>query len=452
MNIATSEEVAIKIIRSKPQFLKQAKVEIKVLELLNKNDPLDKSFTVRMIKHFVHHKHPCIVFEMLSMSLYDMLRKTGFKGVTLELTKNFGLQILSALQFYSRPEIQIIHCDLKPENILLRNPKRSGLRVIDFGSSCNDNEKPFTYIQSRFYRSPEVILRLEYSMPIDMWSLGCILVELHTGEALFPGKSEKDQIHKIVEVLGLPPHSMLENSPKATQFFERDGDGAWGLPMSVTTVSPKSRSLEDILKRGRDSSKIKTSAEMDVSDQEYAALLDLVLHMLEYDPKRRIKPGDALRHDFFTKKFRTTSHVAGIEGNQDGTFSLLSTFPGGAGPSKPHIAHGTDKLAQAPKSTQLQDPVQLCDGDKDEMADDSASSSQVSHHMPRGVQVVDEMQGHSEESSLASGSKNLHEVDMIVQVKEGIRNGKGDDNIAGRGGLSAGGKTPHGDQHMTDTS
>lgn len=57
-----------------------------------------------------------------------------------------------------------------------------------------------TYIQSRFYRSPEVILGHAYSMAIDMWSLGCILAELFSGSPLFPGESEVEQIACMMEV------------------------------------------------------------------------------------------------------------------------------------------------------------------------------------------------------------------------------------------------------------
>jgi dual specificity tyrosine-phosphorylation-regulated kinase 2/3/4 len=81
----------------------------------------------------------------------------------------------------------VLHCDLKPENIMLRSSNRSIVKVIDFGSSCFQDEKVYTYIQSRFYRAPEVILGLPYGPPIDMWSLACILAELHTGIPLFPG-------------------------------------------------------------------------------------------------------------------------------------------------------------------------------------------------------------------------------------------------------------------------
>lgn len=58
------------------------------------------------------------------------------------------------------------------ENVLLKQRGSSSIRIIDFGSSCYVHQRVYTYIQSRFYRSPEVILGLPYGLPIDMWSLG----------------------------------------------------------------------------------------------------------------------------------------------------------------------------------------------------------------------------------------------------------------------------------------
>ena len=66
----------------------------------------------------------------------------------------------------------------------------------------------YTYIQSRFYRSPDVILGLDYTTSIDMFSLGCIMAELYTGYPLFPGESEKEQLACIMEILGLPPKNI----------------------------------------------------------------------------------------------------------------------------------------------------------------------------------------------------------------------------------------------------
>jgi dual specificity tyrosine-phosphorylation-regulated kinase 1 len=143
------------------------------------------------------------VFEMLSLNLYELLKNTQFGGVSLNLIRKFAKQVLRALSFLARKDVEIIHCDLKPENILLRHPKKSGVKVIDFGSSCRSNKRMYSYIQSRFYRSPEVMLGLPYSVSIDIWSLGCILAEMHTGEPLFSGSDQFDQMQKIVKVGGV---------------------------------------------------------------------------------------------------------------------------------------------------------------------------------------------------------------------------------------------------------
>lgn len=94
------------------------------------------SFVVRLKNQFMWKNHLCLVFELLSYNLYDLLRNTNFRGVSLNLTRKFAQQLCTALCFLSTPELQIIHCDLKPENVLLCNPKRSAIKIVDFGSSC----------------------------------------------------------------------------------------------------------------------------------------------------------------------------------------------------------------------------------------------------------------------------------------------------------------------------
>ncbi len=226
-------EVAIKIIKSKKPFLMQARTEIELLNHLNEKDTDDQhnigknsyeivhlgsalssilavcNLTlifcslyppVRLLTSFMYRNHQCLVFEMLSLNLYELLKNTQFGGVSLNLIRKFAKQVLKALSFLAREDVDVIHCDLKPENILLRHPKKSGVKVIDFGSSCRSNRRMYSYIQSRFYRSPEVILGLPYAVSIDMWSLGCILAEMHTGEPLFSGSDQFDQMQKIVKV------------------------------------------------------------------------------------------------------------------------------------------------------------------------------------------------------------------------------------------------------------
>lgn len=77
----------------------------------------------------------------------------------------------------------------------------------------------YTYIQSRFYRSPEVILGMSYHTAIDMWSLGCILAELYTGYPIFPGENEQEQLSCIMEVLGLPDKDLINRSSRKRLFF-----------------------------------------------------------------------------------------------------------------------------------------------------------------------------------------------------------------------------------------
>ena len=102
----------------------------------------------------------------------------------------------------------------------------SFLQVIDFGSSCYEHQRVYTYIQSRFYRAPEVILGARYGMPIDMWSLGCILAELLTGYPLLPGEDEGDQLSCIIELLGMPPQKLLDQSKRAKNFISSKGESA----------------------------------------------------------------------------------------------------------------------------------------------------------------------------------------------------------------------------------
>jgi dual specificity tyrosine-phosphorylation-regulated kinase 2/3/4 len=143
---------------------------------------------------------------------------------------------------------KIVHCDLKPENILLKQQNKSGIKVIDYGSSCFLGSRIYTYIQSRFYRAPEIILGIPYTSAIDMWSFGCIVAELYSGFPLFPGENEVDQLAYIMEVCGEPPAKVLELSSRRHLFFENDNKPIAASNSRGKERVPGQKPLEKVLK------------------------------------------------------------------------------------------------------------------------------------------------------------------------------------------------------------
>ncbi|GAX25415.1 dual specificity tyrosine-phosphorylation-regulated kinase 1 [Fistulifera solaris] len=341
-DIETKQEVAIKIIKSKKPFLMQAKTEIELLTHLSEKDSDDEHNIVRLLTHFMYRNHQCLVFEMLSLNLYELLKNTQFGGVSLNLIRKFAKQVLKALSFLARKDVDVIHCDLKPENILLRHPKKSGVKVIDFGSSCRSNKRMYSYIQSRFYRSPEVMLGLPYSVAIDMWSLGCILVEMHTGEPLFSGSDQFDQMQKIVKTLGMVPSAMLNraNDQNRQQFFDLEnspsGKSIWKLRQTKRSTTKESTSassqqkeddppkalivpsldpvasLSEVVQSGPRQKKKFPPVETLNSPQNYALFVDLVHKMLAYEPSERITPLEALNHPFIAEQAMVPLSVAQV--------------------------------------------------------------------------------------------------------------------------------------------
>lgn len=193
----TRELVAIKVVRNKPAYTKQGLIEIGIVEHLNRVDPEDRHHVVRLLDYFIFQNHVCLVFELLSVNLYELLKSNGYRGLSVNLVRVFVSQLLDGCELLRRHSV--VHCDLKPENILLQSVSSPVVKLIDFGSACYENHTAFSYIQSRFYRSPEVLLGLPYGLDIDMWSLGCIVAELYLGLPLFAGTSELEQLHLIQE-------------------------------------------------------------------------------------------------------------------------------------------------------------------------------------------------------------------------------------------------------------
>lgn len=171
----------------------------------------------------------------------------------------------------------IIHCDLKPENILLKQPNKSGIKIIDYGSSCFMGERIYTYIQSRFYRAPEIILGIPYTTAIDMWSFGCIIAELFTGFPLFPGENEMEQLAYIMEIKGVPEDYLLEMSQRRKLFFDNNNE-----PLIVANSRGKKR---------RPLTKTLKGVLLKCGDEKF---LDFVNQCLDWDPINRMTPLEAL--------------------------------------------------------------------------------------------------------------------------------------------------------------
>ena len=219
--------------------------------------------------------------------------------------KPIGQQITTTLKFLSCNGVKVIHCDLKPENILLCDPKSKEIKIIDFGISCRFGQKYYKTIQSIHYRSPEILLGNLYDYAVDVWSLGCILVEMHTGQILFNGNDEIEQMNKIVEVLGMPSKTFLDRSSETKKYFNELPNGSYRLKVPDNGQNnglPKFRKLHEIIGVYNGGPGGRRRFDVDHSVSEYRKFEDLIKQMLEFDPLKRIKADQILKHEFFKTK------------------------------------------------------------------------------------------------------------------------------------------------------
>ncbi|XP_013636482.1 PREDICTED: dual specificity protein kinase YAK1 isoform X2 [Brassica oleracea var. oleracea] len=322
----TNSFVAVKVIKNKPAYYQQALVEVSILTTLNKKyDPEDKHHIVRIYDYFLHQRHLCICFELLDMNLYELIKINQFRGLSLSIVQLFSKQILLGLALLK--DAGIIHCDLKPENILLcTSVKPTEIKIIDFGSACMEVKTIYSYIQSRYYRSPEVLLGYRYTTAIDMWSFGCIVAELFLGLPLFPGASEFDILKRMIEILGKqPPDYVLKEAEHTNKFFKCVGSvhnlgngGTYGglksAYMALTEEEFEARekkkpeigkeyfrhkNLEEIVKGYP--YKINLPEDDVVKETQIRlALIDFLRGLVEFDPTKRWSPFQAAKHPFIT--------------------------------------------------------------------------------------------------------------------------------------------------------
>uniref|UniRef100_A0AAR2M1Z5 non-specific serine/threonine protein kinase n=1 Tax=Pygocentrus nattereri TaxID=42514 RepID=A0AAR2M1Z5_PYGNA len=321
----TNEIVAIKILKNHPSYARQGQIEVSILNRLSAENADEFNF-VRSYECFQHKGHTCLVFEMLEQNLYDFLKHSKFSPLPLRHIRPILQQVATALM--KLKSLGLIHADLKPENIMLVDPIRQPYRVkvIDFGSASHVSKAVCsTYLQSRYYRAPEIILGLPFCEAIDMWSLGCVIAELFLGWPLYPGASEYDQIRYISQTQGLPAEYLLSAGTKTTRFFHRGPDSSYPL-WRLKTPSEHEAEMGIKSKEARkyifncldDMMQVNLSSHLEGTDMlaekaDRREFIDLLKRMLRLDADKRITPTKTLAHPFVTMShlldFPHSSHV-----------------------------------------------------------------------------------------------------------------------------------------------
>ncbi|XP_008318437.1 homeodomain-interacting protein kinase 1 isoform X2 [Cynoglossus semilaevis] len=321
----TNEIVAIKILKNHPSYARQGQIEVGILNRLSAENADEYNF-VRSYECFQHKGHTCLVFEMLEQNLYDFLKHSKFSPLPLRHIRPILQQVATALM--KLKSLGLIHADLKPENIMLVDPLRQPYRVkvIDFGSASHVSKAVCsTYLQSRYYRAPEIILGLPFCEAIDMWSLGCVIAELFLGWPLYPGASEYDQIRYISQTQGLPAEYLLSAGTKTNRFFNRGPDSSYPLwklktptehEMEMGIKSKEARKyifncLDDMMQVNLSSHLEGTDMLAEKADRR--EFIDLLKRMLRLDADKRITPTKTLGHPFVTMShlmdYPHSSHV-----------------------------------------------------------------------------------------------------------------------------------------------
>jgi len=307
---------AMKVIRAVERYVRAAKSEAKTILDIEKRAKKGESGIVNLYESFEFGDNYCMVFEKLGPSLYDFLKANHYKGYPVKYVQEFFKQILQVVGFMH--ESGITHTDLKPENVLLATdkkktcsrtkipyeldrstnyryyvPQASKIKLIDFGGAVYDHEYHGKVINTRQYRAPEVILDcITWDHSNDIWSIGCIIVEIYSGELFFETHESYEHMAMIQKVSGAIPQWMGKNSENEFKdFFSESKNGR------VSFDWPRNASSNESIKRVE---KMRTLD--DLINPKHTLLKDLLKKCFEIDPKKRISAKDALEHPFFAFK------------------------------------------------------------------------------------------------------------------------------------------------------
>ncbi|KAJ1907586.1 serine threonine protein kinase CMGC group [Coemansia sp. IMI 209127] len=305
-DLVSGRLVAVKVIRAVPKYRDAAKIEVRVLQTLERNDPTNVYQCIHLNETFDFRNHVCMVFDLLGPSVFDFLKENEFRPFSLHHVQLFAEQLLRSVAFLH--SLNLVHTDLKPENILLesgeydvvpfgssqavktRMLKSTKIRLIDFGSATFNNEYHSQVVSTRHYRAPEIILNLGWSFPCDMWSIGCIILELLTGEALFQTHDNNEHLAMMEIVVGKAPSHIVRavSSDLRSKFFRSNGTARYPAPENTRQSQKGMRSMRLLSQLVNPS-----------TNPIYANLHDLLFQLLQYDPNARITAKEACSHPFF---------------------------------------------------------------------------------------------------------------------------------------------------------
>ena len=294
-------EVVIKVIRNQHKYRVAARTELRMLELLRRHDAGNELAVIKLLASGDFRSHPLLVFPLYGRSLYHYLYDNDFRPFPDSHIKDISRQVVSAVHFAH--SLGIIITNLKPENIIICDDasdrhllgdksvyhtlKSHKVRLIDFGSAVFDDgsgkQTHHHLIQTRHYRAPEVMLkRVEgWSFAADVWSVGCVMVELANGRMLFNTHDTIDHLHQIATAIGQMLLHIQQAVPEAAynELFHFDGRLA----------------LHRATRSAVQCGKLKQY----FHDKYHHKIYDLVKKMLDWDPDTRISAEQALKHPLF---------------------------------------------------------------------------------------------------------------------------------------------------------
>uniref|UniRef100_A0A7S0HAX4 Protein kinase domain-containing protein n=1 Tax=Hanusia phi TaxID=3032 RepID=A0A7S0HAX4_9CRYP len=218
--------VAMKVVRRDERSTEDALVEAGKLNILARREGASR-YCVQPYTHFHAFGHLCIVTELLGDNLHHALqeyRTNGgrSRGVRMEIARKIAKDLCEALDFLNKAGL--VHADLKTENVVMARPGMTlddptlSVKLIDFGCASWNGGPAGTVVQTSYYRAPEVLLGLEWSYPCDMWSVGCIVLEMFEGERTFETIDPAQHLAMIQRLCGKLPSYMIQRSGAAVSY------------------------------------------------------------------------------------------------------------------------------------------------------------------------------------------------------------------------------------------